>query len=80
MSCSFITHHLCGNFGFKLIENFVTLMEEADVVDEIPSQLPFSQTGEVALARHLFKKIIVFGYFKFHVKQDAVNAILENND
>ena len=24
----------------------------------------------------LFKKIIVFGYFKFH----AVNAILENND
>ena len=27
-----------------------------------------------------FKKIIVFGYFKFHGKQDAVNAILENND
>ena len=22
----------------------------------------------------------MFGYFKFHGKQDAVNAILENND
>ena len=24
--------------------------------------------------------IIVFGYFKFNGKQEAVNAILENND
>ena len=24
--------------------------------------------------------MIVFGYFKFHGKQDVVNAILENND
>jgi len=54
-------------------------MEEADVVDEIPSQLPFSQTGDVALDTFL-KRIIVFGYFKFHGKQDARNAILENND
>ena len=28
----------------------------------------------------LFKKVIVFGYFKFHGKQDTVNALLENND
>ena len=38
-----MTHHLClnkkiiGNFGFNLIDNFVTLIEEGDVVDEIPS-------------------------------------------
>ena len=25
------------NFGFNLIDNFVTLIEEGDVVDEIPS-------------------------------------------
>ena len=58
-----------------MIDNFVTPMEEADVVDKIP----FSQTGDVALDTFL-KKIIVFGYFKFHGKQDAVNAILANND
>ena len=28
---------IIGNFAFKLIDDFVTLMEEADVVDEILS-------------------------------------------
>ena len=39
----------------------------------------FGQTGDVVLDT-FFKKIIVFEYFKFHGKQDAVNAILENDD
>ena len=62
-----------------MIDSFVTPKEEADVLDEIPSSLPFSQTRDVALDTFL-NKIIVFAYFKFHGKQDAVNAILENND
>ena len=43
LPCSHIAHPLCnneyiiGNFAFKLIDNFVAPMEEAEVVDEIPS-------------------------------------------
>ena len=32
------------------------------------------------LPQTLFLKKLLFGYFKFHGKQYAVNAILENND
>ena len=43
MRITLVAHHLClnkwiiGKFAFKLIDNFVTSMEEVDVVDEIPS-------------------------------------------
>ena len=30
-----LINRLLGNFTFKLIDNFVTPMEEADVVDEL---------------------------------------------
>ena len=31
------------------MDNFVTPLEEPEVVDEIPLELPLSQTGDVAL-------------------------------
>ena len=62
---------------FKVMENFVTPLEEHEVVSEMPVEQPASQTGDVPL--DTLKN--VFGYDKFRGKQqNAVNAILNKND